>query len=80
MRSRISGGRGGGIVVYVLTVVLAAVSDPGNEKSHSRSVKNRMVREVSNRENRLEVASRQTLATKSPITPRSVSGAAYVAS
>jgi len=52
MRSGISSGRGGGIVVYVITVVLAAVSDPENEKSHSRSVKNRVVpREASNCEN-----------------------------
>ena len=47
MRSRISGGRGGGIVVYAITVVLATVSDQGDEKSHSRSAKNRMMRDSS---------------------------------
>ena len=68
MRSRISGGRRDGIVVYEITFVSAAVSDPENEKSHSRSVKNRIVREVSNRENwhRLEAASWETPATKNP--------------
>jgi len=38
MRSSISGGRGGGIVVYAIAGVLGAFSDPGNENSHLHGV------------------------------------------
>lgn len=49
-------------MVYAITDVSDAVLDLENEKSHLRGVKNRMVREVSNRENQLEAVSRRTLA------------------